>query len=155
LLDEKTKGEYELVFAGPLKERSKEVVDYAEQSKDAEKIRFLGFVEESELADLYGKASLFVFPSFYEGFGIPLLEAMSSGIPSAASNRSSLPEIGGDAVLYFDPESAKDIKDCIERLLSNEELREKLKEKGLKRVKMFNWKDHSLGIVKIFEELNE
>lgn len=154
-MDDSLKKEYDLVFAGPLKERSEEIVEYVKKSEDAERIKFLGFVQEDELADLYSQASVFVFPSFYEGFGIPLLEAMSSGVPVAASDRSSLPEIGGDAALYFNPENPDEICERIEKIIKDKDLADELRKKGLEQVKVFNWKDHADGILKAFEGLDE
>lgn len=153
-MDVGLKKDYDLVFAGPLKERSEDVVEYVKKSEDAERIKFLGFVKENELADLYSQASVFVFPSFYEGFGIPLLEAMSSGVPVAASDRSSLPEIGGDAALYFNPDNPEEISKSIEKILIDRSLADELRKKGLKQVKVFNWKDHADGILKVFEGLD-
>jgi len=78
-------------------------------------------------------------PSLYEGFGLPALEAMASGTPLMSSNRSSLPEVGGDAALYFDPESVEEIAVAMERLLTDSTLRWQLIRKGLERAKQFSW----------------
>jgi glycosyltransferase involved in cell wall biosynthesis len=80
-----------------------------------------------------------VFPSIYEGFGFPLLEAMAHGIPAIAARSSSLPEIGGDAALYFDPTSACELEREIERLLRDSDLRRELVARGLQRAAMFRW----------------
>lgn len=94
---------------------------------------------DRELANAYKHASAFVYPSLYEGFGIPLLEAMHYGCPVIASDASCFPEIGGDAVLYFKPDSADDLTGKIKLILENSELRDKLINKGYEREKLFSW----------------
>lgn len=96
-------------------------------------------VSDSELYQLFTLASLFIFPSLYEGFGIPVLEAMKYGCPAVLSNRSSLPEVGGDAALYFDPENASSIAAAVQDCLSNSELRLSLIARGKKRADQFSW----------------
>jgi len=107
-----------------------------------------------ELPDLYKNASLFVFPSLYEGFGIPLIEAMAAGIPVAASEVSSLPEIGGEAAIYFDPKSPESMKNSIESILSDEKKQKEMIEKGFKQIEKFDWAEHAKGILKVFEGMN-
>lgn len=150
-LPKKIKNEYELVLAGRPWNRSAKVTEYAEASEDREKIHFTGFLPDQELRGLYMKASIFVFPSFFEGFGLPLLEAMAAGLPTACSNTSSLPEVGGDAVLTFDPAQPDDISSKIMDIVNNEPLREKLIKKGKKRLEHFSWKKHCETIIKTYE----
>ncbi len=100
---------------------------------------FPGYVPDAELEVLYRQARLYVFPSLYEGFGLPALEAMAKGCPVASSNRSSLPEILGDAAVYFDPEDKSDVAAKIETMLSDARLREVLIKKGYQQVKRYNW----------------
>jgi glycosyltransferase involved in cell wall biosynthesis len=100
---------------------------------------------------LYKNASLYAFPSYYEGFGIPILEAMSSGIPVLCSNTSSLPEVGGDAVYTFDPEKPEDIKQKMELLLNDEKIRRDMVAKGYIRVKEFSWEKHCNIIIREYE----
>jgi glycosyltransferase involved in cell wall biosynthesis len=102
-------------------------------------VRFLGFVPDATLAALYRLATVFVFPSLYEGFGLPPLEAMASGTPVITSNVSSLPEVVGDAALLIDPMNASAIADAMARVLSDEPLRAELVRRGLERVKAFSW----------------
>jgi glycosyltransferase involved in cell wall biosynthesis len=102
-------------------------------------VRFLGFVPDGTLAALYRLATVFVFPSLYEGFGLPPLEAMASGAPVVMSNRSSLPEIGGDAAELVDPYSAVSIAEGIQRVLSDPSLRQTMIARGLARAREFSW----------------
>jgi len=97
------------------------------------------FASESELQDIYAKARLFVFPSLYEGFGFPILEAFSSGCPVLLSNASCFPEIAEDAAAYFDPYSVEDMRQAIEKVLLDDSLQSVLVEKGYERVKYFSW----------------
>lgn len=99
------------------------------------------FANDHELGFLYQNAQAFIFPSLYEGFGIPVLEAFGSGCPALLSNSSSLPEIGGNAALYFDPKDFSSIKYTVEKVLGSSNLREELMEKGYKQLCNFSWKN--------------
>lgn len=105
----------------------------------AERVVHLDYLPAAKLAYVYRHAEAFVFPSIYEGFGFPLLEAMGHGVPSIAARSSSLPEIGGDAALYFSPDSADELLAQLQRVLSDAALREELIAKGRERVKQFRW----------------
>lgn len=122
-------------------------------AKNNNKIEFLQDISNDELIKLYNKSKLFVFPSFYEGFGLPVLEAMACGTPVIASNVSSLPEVGGDAVVYCNPYDIVDIKNKIEMVLNNENLQEEMIEKGLKRAQEFTWEKASEEHIKVFKEV--
>jgi glycosyltransferase involved in cell wall biosynthesis len=102
-------------------------------------VRFLGFVQGDTLAALYRLATVFVFPSLYEGFGLPPLEAMASGTPVVASNTSSLPEVLGDAAMLVDPYRAESIADGMRQVLESEELRRSMSARGLARAREFSW----------------
>jgi glycosyltransferase involved in cell wall biosynthesis len=102
-------------------------------------VRFFGFVPDRTLSALYRLASVFAFPSLYEGFGLPPLEAMACGTPVVTSKLSSLPEVVGDAAVFVDPWSVEDIADGLGRALSNESLRAELRAKGLARATAFSW----------------
>ena len=95
--------------------------------------------DDNLLAYLYSRAKAFVYPSLYEGFGIPILEAFACGCPAILSNRTSLPEIGGDAARYFDPENASDLSGILLEVLQNSELAQNMRTKGLERIKLFSW----------------
>ncbi len=103
-------------------------------------IIYTGFVADDKLSKLYSEASVYVEPSFEEGFGIPILEAMGIGVPVVSSNAGSLPEVGGDAALYFDPKNIEEMASKIQLILNSEKLRNELIEKGKLRVKQFSWK---------------
>jgi glycosyltransferase involved in cell wall biosynthesis len=97
--------------------------------------------DDALLAYLYSKAQAFVYPSLYEGFGIPILEAFACGCPAIVSNRSSLPEVGGDAAQYFDPENLASLVTALSEVLNNNNAADRMREKGLERVKLFSWND--------------
>jgi glycosyltransferase involved in cell wall biosynthesis len=95
--------------------------------------------KDKNIANLYFYASAFIYPSKYEGFGIPMIEAMYNGCPVIASDISSLPEIGGDAALYFNPDSPGELNERVNTVLNNSEVRDSLKAKGREREKSFSW----------------
>jgi glycosyltransferase involved in cell wall biosynthesis len=121
------------------------------ESGKQDKIMKLGFVPTHHLSVIYSLATLYVQPSFYEGFGLPILEAMKFGCPVATSNRGSLPEIGGDAVAYFDPK--KDMTEVISRLLKSPAELVSLKEKGLAQSQKFAWKNTAAATYKVYEQV--
>jgi glycosyltransferase involved in cell wall biosynthesis len=102
-------------------------------------VRFLGWVSDADMEGLYALADAFVFASLYEGFGLPVLEAMARGVPVACSDRSSLPEVAGDAALLFDPEDVGAIARALGRLLADAPLRARLAEAGVARATSFTW----------------
>lgn len=113
---------------------------------------FKDYVED--LPKEYNKADLFVFPSLYEGFGLPPLEAMACGCPVVCSNATSLPEVGGDAVLYFNPNDSDELADKIYKVLTDKKLKNKLVKKGLARAKQFSWEKCAKETIKVYRELN-
>ncbi len=102
-------------------------------------VRFLGWLSGEQLEGLWGVAELFVYPSLYEGFGLPVLEAMARGVPVACANASSLPEVAGDAALLFDPREEGAIAGAIERLLSDPVHADRLRARGVERAREFTW----------------
>jgi glycosyltransferase involved in cell wall biosynthesis len=116
-------------------------------------VRFFGFVPDQTLAALYRLAAVFVFPSLYEGFGLPPLEAMASGTPVITSNVSSLPEVVGDAALMIDPYEPEAIADAMRRVLTDPALRADLRAKGLARAREFSWERSIARVRQIYSEV--
>lgn len=121
-------GKYELIMIGK----------YPQKGKFGN-IIYPGFVSINELSTLYSMARLFVYPSKYEGFGLPILEAMQSGAPVVSSNTTSIPEVAGDAAILVDPENSNDIAEAIQTVLENDSIYNELKCKGLSQAKKFSW----------------
>ncbi len=117
---------------------SKDRVELRRMIKGDEKIKVLGFVPDEDLSKIYNMAQGLLMPSLYEGFGLPVLEAMSCGCPVITSREGSLPEVGGDAVLYADALSVESIEEKIKELMTNKKLRDELSEKGLLQAKKFS-----------------
>lgn len=114
---------------------------------------FTGYVSESELAEIYNAVDLFVFPSLYEGFGMPPLEAMACGTPVITSNTSSLPEVVGDAAIVVDPYDANKLVEEMYQLLTDDGLKEEMIRKGLRRSKMFSWDKSARETLRVYKEL--
>lgn len=115
------------------------VLAAAKKSRVADRIHFTGFVDEEELRRLYGACDLFIYPSFYEGFGLPILEGMACGRAVACSNTSGMPEVADSAALLFDPHSRRELVFAMRDLLLNPELRQRMERLGVQRAAMFNW----------------
>lgn len=116
-------------------------------------IEFVGYPGDDNLAELYRNASLFILPSLYEGFGLPPLEAMACGCPVVVSNVASLPEVCGDAAQYVDPYNIESIAEGMHKVLTDDDLRQNLIEKGLARARLFSWEKSAREHIKIFEEV--
>ncbi len=136
---QRTTGHIPLVIGGAWDPRYPQPKQRAAELGLGEGVRFLGPLPEEDLPALYGGATLFVFPSLYEGFGLPVLEAMACGAPVACSATSSLPEVAGDATLFFDPSDVEDIATTLRRALDDPDLRVALRERGLARARQFSW----------------
>jgi len=131
--------EYKLVLAGKKGWFYKEIFETVKRLGIEEKVQFLGHVPGEDLPPLYSGASLFVFPSLYEGFGLPPLEAMSCGAPVIAADNSCFPEILGDAAILVDAESEESMKDGMLKALYDEAFHEKMMQDGFSRAKQFSW----------------
>jgi glycosyltransferase involved in cell wall biosynthesis len=118
-----------------------------------DRVTFTGFVPNEDLVALYNAAAALVLPSFNEGFGLPVVEAMACGLPVAASRAGSLPEVLGDAGVYFDPADPAEMATVLEQLLADEPLRMELKNRGLLRATRFNWTSAARQTIGLFEEL--
>ena len=143
-------GPHQLVLAGAPWNGAEDVYAEARSARHAADIVFTGFTADTSLPALYRGALAYVFPSLYEGFGMPLLEAMASGVPIACSNTSSLPEVAGDAALYFDPIVPESIEVTLKTLLSDPGRRADLIERGLRRASLFTWRDSVTKTLAVF-----
>jgi glycosyltransferase involved in cell wall biosynthesis len=145
-----------LYIAGAMSKESDSIVSVAIQSTKSEKIKFVGSVNNVELANLYKNAVLFAFPSLHEGFGIPVLEAFMSGIPVVCSGNTSLPEIAGPGgAILFDPFDISDIKHCLAVALYDKQLRQKLIATGTQRARHFSWTRSANRHWEVFEAVNK
>ncbi len=143
----------ELVITGPRYRVLEEVFQLVEQSGFADQIHFTGYFPEEELPLLYKGASVLLFPSFYEGFGLPVLEAFSCGLPVIVSNVASLPEVAGDAALYVDPNDHKDMARKVESLLDDAILYREQIAKGYARAEKFTWRSTAEQILAAMTEV--
>lgn len=130
---------HHLVFVGKETWYSKELHRAVERSSISGRVHFTGFVEDSDLVHFYGACDLFVFPSFYEGFGLPILEAMACGRAVACSNTTAMPEVADAAGILFDPHSREEMVRAIGDVLLDPELRVRLERLGLNRAGLFSW----------------
>jgi glycosyltransferase involved in cell wall biosynthesis len=157
LLDASIINEYQIVVAGKIggfitgDEATLNFVNDNPVLK--EKVIFTGYVDDEDIAGLYHHASLFVFPSLYEGFGLPLLEAMANGCPVIASESSSIPEVCGDAAVYFSPLNEKDLCGKIEAMLNDQSQFDERIKKGFERARLFNWRESADQHINLFNRL--
>jgi len=128
------------------------LLDIIKRNNLENKIYFTGYVDDEDISVIYNLAEIFVFPSLYEGFGIPPLEAQACGTPVIVSNAASLPEVCGDSTLYCNPYDINDIKENIVMLLNNEVLQNELIQKGFENIKRFSWKKSAEKIIKLIKE---
>ncbi|NOX96952.1 MAG: glycosyltransferase family 4 protein [Nitrospirae bacterium] len=134
---------------------------YADIFKEVKKLKlenrviFTGYVPDEDIVLFYNCAGLFIYPSLYEGFGLPVLEAMACGTPVITSNRSSLPEIAGDASKLIDPENGEEIAQALYEVLIDDRLRLQMSEKGLERAKLFCWEKTAQRTLKVYEEMGK
>ncbi len=131
----------------------KQAEKFVEHPKLQGKVHFLDFVEDEYLPSLYRLALAAIIPSFYEGFGLPAVEAMSSGCALAVSKAASLPEVCAEAAVYFDPNRPEEIGQVLKQIVQRPELLQELKEKGLKRSKVFCWEKCAQEHIHVLEEL--
>ncbi len=151
LLEKEIKDEHKLILVGFKGWENSEIIELINKNK--EYIEYLGFISNKDLAKVYNLSTCFVYPSFYEGFGLPIAEAMACGSAVISSNSSSLPEVGGEAVIYCNPHSVEDIKEKIEKVLLDKNLRDKIREKGLKQAKKFSWEKSTKEHLEVFKEV--
>lgn len=142
-----------LVIVGKKGWLYEEILTAPKTYKIEDSVRFLDYVTDEDLPLLYKNAQCFILPSLYEGFGLPVVEAMQYGCPVITSNVSSMPEAGGDAALYVDPNNADDIADKINTLLNDKSLRKELIERGKKQVSKFTWEKSAKEVLTILENV--
>jgi glycosyltransferase involved in cell wall biosynthesis len=140
-----------LIIVGKTGWHFKEIIDIPEKLSDS--IIFKGYIPEEQLIELYQQAKFFIYPSLYEGFGLPIVEAMASGCPIITSNVSSIPEVAGDAAFYINPKSNRQLIDGILKLSGDGNLRQKLALKGLKQAKKFSWKQCAEKTILLYEKI--
>lgn len=145
--------EIELIVIGKKGWMFEEILSAPEKFGVSSRVRFLNSVPDKDLPGFYAGASCFVLPSLYEGFGLPVLEAMQNGCPVIVSKVSSLPEAGGDAALYVNPMDSSDIAEKIDKLLSDDKLRAEMIKKGFDQVKKFSWEKSARETLKVLERL--
>ena len=143
----------DLVIVGKKGWQFEEILSAPKKFEASSRVKFLHDVSDEDLPSFYQNALFFILPSLYEGFGFPVLEAMQYSCPVITSNVSSLPETGGDAALYIDPESVLDITSKMEKLANDENLRKEMIEKGKKQVAKFSWEKTAKETLKVLEEV--
>ena len=144
---------YNLVIVGGYNDPSQRLVKLANELKIDSHVIFTGFVPEEHLPIFYNCCDTFIYPSFYEGFGLPPLEAMNCGTPVIASNLTSIPEVVGDGGILINPYDISEISFAIGNLLSNEKLRAELSSKALIRAKEFSWQNTARSTLKVYESV--
>jgi glycosyltransferase involved in cell wall biosynthesis len=117
-------------------------------------LRFAGYVTDAELRALYEQAACLVYPSFYEGFGLPPLEAMCCCCPVVAARAASLPEVCGDAAMYCDPADASDIARVVQRVVSDSAMQEDLRQRGAERARRFSWSGAATSMLNLLDRLH-
>jgi len=148
-------GEYQLVLAGAKGYKSEEVFNEIQDLKLKNNVKYLGYVTHNQKMDLMKKATCFTFPSSYEGFGLPVLEAMNIGTPVITSNVSSLPEVAGQAAMLVDPENGQEIAKALKKMLTNKKLQSRLIKAGKKQATLFTWEKAAKDTVKLYQSLNK
>ncbi|MCJ7691572.1 MAG: glycosyltransferase family 4 protein [Clostridiaceae bacterium] len=142
-----------LVCVGGKGWKNTEIYEKVKKKNLESVVRFLGYLEEDELPHIYNGAKLFLYPSLYEGFGLPVLEAMARKVPVVTSNVSSLPEVAGDAAIMINPYSEKELFDSMLALLENDEKRGELISRGIKNAKRFNWGKTAKNTLQVYKEV--
>ncbi len=150
-LPKEIKREIPLLLCGFKGWNNREIMNLIE--KERKYIRYLGYLTDIELAGIYNLATIFIYPSLYEGFGIPPLEAFACGTPVISSNVSSLPEACGESALFINPNSPEDIKEKIIQLLEDKELRDEMRKRGLIHSQSFSWEKSAQKHLELFKKI--
>lgn len=144
---------HKLVIAGQRGWMSEPLFEFIAKERLSELVIFAGYVADCDLPALYSGASAFACVSLYEGFGLPLIEAMACGAPSIASNGSSLVEVAGDGALLVDPENEMEIAEALMRVIEDERLRDHLRERGIARSKEFSWRQSAEELLRVYRKV--
>ena len=144
---------YKLVIVGKSGWNNGEIYDYVQTHDVRRHVIFTGYVTDEEVRDIYANASLFVYASLCEGFGIPILEAMQSGIPVITSNLSSMPEVAGDACELIDPYDTDEIRNAMIRVLSSEERRQTMRQRGIRQAAQFSWDQCAQEVLQVIQQM--
>lgn len=144
--------DYYLVIVGAGGWKNKEIYNAISLAKHKDKIKVIGYIEKSERVYFYNLAAIFCYPSFYEGFGLPILEAMASGAPVITSAVSALPEVAGDAALYVDPNDIATISKAMLQLITDPGLSRQMAERGFAQAKKFSWPKTAENYIRIFNQ---
>jgi glycosyltransferase involved in cell wall biosynthesis len=141
---------HQLLFVGKETWYSKDLHRAVAKSGVAERVHFTGFVEDADLLHFYGACDLFVFPSFYEGFGLPILEAMACGRAVACSNTTAMPEVANAAGILFDPYSVSEMARAMSDVLLDQEMRTRLERLGVQRAAGFSWEKAAARTLNVY-----
>ncbi|MGQ4649214.1 glycosyltransferase [Lyngbya aestuarii] len=152
-LKEKYKIDHNLLLIGQKGWHHQPIFAAIEDSPWKHQIHHLGYLSDKLVRLFYSKADVFVYPSHYEGFGLPVLEAMTLGTPVVTSNTSSLPEVAGDAAIFVDPKEPIQIAEAILKVISDSQMRRQLIQKGKERAKLFSWQKTALETIKAYKSL--
>lgn len=147
------KDEYDLVIVGKKGWQYEDILSAPEKYGVAQNVKFLHTVSNEDLPSFYEHAVLFVLPSLYEGFGLPILEAMRYGCPVATSDVSSLPEAGGDAAEYFNPTKVEEITKTLTKIVKDKSLQEKMVKKGKEHIKKFSWDKSADDVLQVLTQV--
>ncbi|MCS7287054.1 MAG: glycosyltransferase family 1 protein [Anaerolineae bacterium] len=153
ILRERCREEVKLVLVGGKGWLSENVFEMVDRLNLRREVLFLGFVPAEKLLYLYNAASLLAHPAIYEGFGLPILEAMACGLPVVASNAASIPEVTGSAAVLVDPEDEEALAAAMRRILKEPEFAQELREKGLKRASIFSWKKTAAQTLEVYRKV--
>ena len=141
------------MIAGPRKWKYARILQAVEELELEAHTIFTGYIPDEDLPAIYSGADLFVFPSLYEGFGLPPLEAMACGTPVVCSNAASLPEVVGDAAIMVDPYDVEGLAQAMRRVLADRDLQEDLRQRGLERAKLFSWEKTARETMQVYEKV--
>lgn len=155
LLHKAHKIQYPLICTGGIREAQQDIEQEVERQGLHGAVRFIGYCTKEQLPALYRNAACLVFPSLFEGFGMPVLEAMACGCPVVCSNTTSLPEIGGDAALLVDPEDHEALAEAVRSVINSRELRDVMRSRGLERAKQFSWRRHTIETLRVLYDVHQ